>query len=756
MGLGVGRLLVQRLKALRTRSDCKNCYLPPFFPTQNVDPSLACGKRGFLGASYCWHFHLIGSIVRGMASAHHCRFLVWLGLLVLSSAGGWFFGRIWVGSGVPPSRGMEPMATKAASPYQNEPAFAAGSPPSLWMAGVKEATASDFPRLLEEWNTVFPEGLEGRPKGAIRWLFGTWLTKDPEGFLQAVTDPEFNYSYWAAEALVLLMPQRAAELVSGPAPGELGEYFACNVMRTLAEHNPALYLGINPDGTFEVIPGRHSSGYDDWERAIANLAKTDPPAAAKACLEWNGENAPRTINRALLAVVAAWNPGDPPITEWIKGIADLRLRNFANHARLSALAERDPQAALVELYSAGLEDDNGLDRGAPREILSQLAKADLVVALRLMRDVEGIFSRYRRDLFAEPSAEEEAEKTAFPFRHLSPGRFAGGDDVENNGVRHAVLRAAAEDLPDDPNQLFGALHQLRTDMGGGDRAWQRGVEAALIRLKSERWSADACLAAANLWAAESSEAPDDPTFQKLAARAAHVNLEQTLAALDDIPEAARPLFAAEIIKKLPATDPDQRIALFSRLTAAQWDENLGEVLGRNAGDYAPVLASLPTASTLGARRTFMEQWGEQDPEAAAQWLSSLPDDAATEPAAAGLAASWESYDEHAAAAWAATLPAGPARDGAANSLANAFARSHPEEAWQWASAVSDPETRAEAFYSVAYHWRDESPEEFRAAYAAARQAVGLPVLQHGTDLFEEDPPEMAPWDDDPFAEDPFE
>ena len=122
----------------------------------------------------------------------------------------------------------------------------------------------------------------------------------------------------------------------------------------------------------------------------------------------------------------------------------------------------------------------------------------------------------------------------------------------------------------------------------------------------------------------------------------------------------------------------------------------------------------------------MSQWGDQDPEAAAQWLSSLPNDAAAKPAAAGLAAAWAAYDEYAASDWAANLPAGPVRDGAAASLAKSFARGEPEEAWHWAASISNPMLRAEALDHVRNQWGSKAPDEFRAALTEARQAAGLP------------------------------
>jgi len=674
-----------------------------------------------------------------MSSSRHRDRLPWLTLLLVCTMAGWFVGRQFPPPRTSTTPATEP--TKAGTESSNRPpsTFADDSPQGLWIASAKEAAPADFPRLLEEWKTHFPEGdnyLEGRPEHALRWLFGMWLSKDPEGFLDTVTASDFDYSHWAAQALVRLMPKRAADMLSGSSRIGWDKYFATSAAEELAARHPRHYLAINPDGRFEIAPNHYSTGYDGWETAITNLAKTDPLAAADASLAWNGFNAWNTFNRAIMAVASAWDLEDPSFAEWTHGIADPRMRNFANHARLCAMAKKDPHAALAELYSANLERDNDLYRDAPSVILRELAKADPVGALELLHDVEKDFSANDLDPFRASTPEEEEAAAASPFSDLSPGRYAGPREVENNGVRRSILMAAVANLPDDPAQLLGKLHQLRTEISNADNAWHRGVAAELIRLKSEHWSAEACLTATAMWSTEMDGARDDRTFQKLAARAARIHPEQVLAALDQLPDAARSSFAGELIKQISDFDPDLCIALSGHLDTAQWDEALGRSLAWKADDYAQVIAALPAETTIGARRAFIEQWGEKDPETAAQWLESLPGDSASQPVAAGLAVTWASFDEEAATDWAAKLPDGPTHDGAAASLAKFFARAEPHEAWRWASSVADPDARAEAFYSVAYHWRSEAPQEFREAYAAARKAVELPVTQRGTDLFE--------------------
>ena len=663
----------------------------------------------------------------------------WLILLAASAVGGWFFGKGLLKSGQP--SGDTPNA-RVISQHRVGKQFSPGSPQGSWMAAVKKATPAEFPRLFEEWKVAFSEGdnyLEGRPENALRWLFAAWLAKDPEAFIARVSQPNFSYSQWGAEVMVRMMPEKTAELIFGPTHGELNGFFVGEAATELAKHRPALYLKMNPDGTVNLRPGM---GNDDWEIAISALAKTDARAAGNACLRWKVENDPTSITSALLAVAAAWKTGDPPMNEWVDGITDPVLRALANHARLCVLAENDPRAALAELVSPKFEQ--GRDVDTPGEILKQLAKKDPVGALKLLKDLEGDFLKYKRDdPFAEVFAETSAEKPANPFYQLSPKGYGEEWKVEENGARNAILGEAAGKLPDDPIELFAALQKLTSEAAAGDGAWQRSVEASLIRLKGETLSAADCLTMVRLWSEKLNGGSDDTTFQTLAARVAQVNPELALASLDQLPESARPLFAGEIILQSPPSDSARNISLFPHLTAGQWDETMGKILGGNAASYAEAIASLPATTTLGARTSFVLTWGDHDPEAAAQWLESMPDDALANGAAKRLTAAWAEYDEFAASAWAATLRAGPTRDAVAVGLAFSIARENPDDAWQWANSISDSAVRKQALVNLDERWGYDAPEKFRAALDEARLAAGLP--ERG-----EEPPPAPPDPNDPF------
>ncbi len=665
-------------------------------------------------------------------------FAAWLAFTMGSAVGGWFFGR----SQFLPSRAPE-QETRTRKFQRTESLFAADSPKGQWTERVKKASPADFPRLMEEWRTLFPEtedGLEGQPEHALRWLYAQWLLHDQEGFVKAASDPGFYSSYQSVEVIVQIKPELAAELLRGIESDPLDKHFTDGLASNLASQQPAIYLSLNPDGTADFTPGDNMSN-DDWETAIFSLAKTDPVAAANGWKKVKLENNDSTVLNALLPAFEAWRAEDPSLKDWVSQIENLELRNLAQHARLIALARKDAHAALAELYSTHLQHNYDLRTNAPGEILTQLAKQDLPAALRLLKETSPLFALPRNepfssnsggadvDPFAEPPDESAAPPPASEPAPSGPppnpfiAAASSNDTPEDNWMRDVLLRDASEYLPKDPDEMFAALHQLRTEMGG-ESDWQRQVEAELIRYACASFPVESCLAAAKLWAAELNGALDDKTFQSLAARAAATDPEKAAAALEELPAAVRASFVAEIIQQLPPDQQERRASLLAQLTPVQWDKELGESLGKNATDYAEVIAALPGATTTGAREAFMEKWVQNDPEAATHWFDSLPQDDAAGPAALGLFNGWAEFDKPAAVAWAESLPDGPAHKAVALDVVRALGVRSPGDAWRWAATITDPKIRAWAYNTISVD-HDDEPEAFKQEHAAALRAAGM-------------------------------
>jgi hypothetical protein len=147
------------------------------------------------------NFAHIASVLVG----RHWLFTCWLALMVASAVGGWFFGRSPLVVKIPPGE-----ETKVSPSRRSEAVAAVDSPRGQWTMRVKAATPADFPRLLEEWKTLFPDmrdGIESQQENSLRWLLAEWLVIDREGFVKAVTDKEFKSPHQAALVIARLNPE---------------------------------------------------------------------------------------------------------------------------------------------------------------------------------------------------------------------------------------------------------------------------------------------------------------------------------------------------------------------------------------------------------------------------------------------------------------------------------------------------------------------------------------------------------------------
>jgi hypothetical protein len=137
--------------------------------------------------------------------ARHWIFACWLALTVAAAVGGWFSGRSWIVVEKPPAEEtMSPLSRR------NEAVLAVDSPKGQWTRRVKQAAPADFPGLLEEWKSLFPDvrdGIESQQENSLRWLLAQWLVNDRVGFVKAVSDKDFKSPHQAALVIARLNPE---------------------------------------------------------------------------------------------------------------------------------------------------------------------------------------------------------------------------------------------------------------------------------------------------------------------------------------------------------------------------------------------------------------------------------------------------------------------------------------------------------------------------------------------------------------------
>jgi len=575
------------------------------------------------------------------------------------------------------------------------------------MTRVKTASLADFPKLLKEWETLCDEGPwpDTRRENGARWLIGEWMAKDPDGPLGV----DVNYHSIAGELLAQLDPARAVALALGPASeSDQYDYLRSAARQEIVEKYPALYLKFNPGGN----AGDSESGRD-WSRAVINLAKSDPAAAAGAWLGWKGTDPADTDT--LFAVVSEWQTRDAAAPEkWVNELADPEMRHIGTHAWLSMLARKDPRAALANLPFVELGDvlatpgDEGpgqklIERtgDAQAEIAKQLARVDLAAALAAINSLEGRF-------LPPPDNEGKAADPSVDIRHLIAG----------SGTRN---------LPDDPTAFFQMLRDtIKSVPWKGGKAEMNELEKDFIGFKMDQWDTRQCLTAAGLRAEALDTIDEDKATEWLISRAVQMDPGTAIAALHSVPAQVRTALFKNIFDQA-SLDTGERQSLLTNAGPEQWDSLLGETLGRNPEQFASLVASLPAETTRNSRESFLHGWAQQNPGAALQWFAEHFNDTAAGASAQGLASGWASLDTDAATQWVASLPAGASRDGAAAGIAKAITSDDPGLAWQWASTITDVSLRARSLVEISRLWGDEAPDDFRAAVAADRAVAGLPA-----------------------------
>lgn len=669
-------------------------------------------------------------------SSSSVRIVPWLPVFAACIAGGWMVGRYALADKTfsrQAGTAQHPRASSSASPVPLAPP--PNSPAARWVDRVKKADPAGFPDLFEEVFTIFPENGEHH-QTALYFLFGHWIARNPNAALSFVlqrNEPEDLQS-----TFLLIMVQTAPDWTAAllfSATDLLPAEFKNTALRKLADAHPDIYLKSDPHGKLA-----------SWSYAMEALAGLDPPAAAKIWLDAatvtvaleKNPNAPLPASQAHLAfkIAIAWQKLDPAESRrWAESLPKGECRQNALNGWLSALAHRDPRAALRELpgcklvrgpgdFRIGSFGEDSYSSDARKEIASWLAVVDFEAALTASGELALYYPHEAENNEPHPAILRDLRELVVKFKanHLPPESAAFLDEFQK------VSRLIA------PFDTYGTLTQeLMKEVGaaGGPLS---------------RMSAEQCLAAARLRRALVTNDEYDPLLNSLLSRATEADPAVGIAMLRELPVASAEGYEISFIQKSLACDSTADLdRLLPRLKPEEWtDSGVIYSLEHHLPEYASIIAALPGDAGQNAQAICAGRWAELDPEAAAAWVATLPDNSR---AKEELAKSWASFDETAASQWAASFPDGAARDGAATGMVWAIGRWDPETAWQWVNSISDDDQRRHSLTDLATVWEDPPPE-----FIAVCAAVGVRMLSPAEAAEVMDPfaPEY-PAPVDPFA-----
>jgi len=128
----------------------------------------------------------------------------------------------------------------------------------------------------------------------------------------------------------------------------------------------------------------------------------------------------------------------------------------------------------------------------------------------------------------------------------------------------------------------------------------------------------------------------------------------------------------------------------------------------------------------GSARLVALNWAESDPDAAFEWLASLPPGEEKNQAVGFVFAYWLKTQPGKAAAWLKAAESAEALDPAVRAVALARGAKDPAAGLQWARRIHDPGTRERVMVKIGQVWIQTDPEAAKMWLAVS----GLPRAAH--------------------------
>jgi hypothetical protein len=156
-----------------------------------------------------------------------------------------------------------------------------------------------------------------------------------------------------------------------------------------------------------------------------------------------------------------------------------------------------------------------------------------------------------------------------------------------------------------------------------------------------------------------------------------------------------------LIQNLTHQDPTTALQYYQEATANLTPEAIEKTFG-------------------GAASQIARNWVQHDPEAAGQWVMSLPEGEARSNSIRSMVDDFGDYDIKGAAEFVNTLAVGKERDQAVASLVSDLGnQGDPESAFDWAASISDASQRENMIRNAANQWKEYDRAAAQAAVAGA-------------------------------------
>jgi len=280
-------------------------------------------------------------------------------------------------------------------------------------------------------------------------------------------------------------------------------------------------------------------------------------------------------------------------------------------------------------------------------------------------------------------------------------RFRAARSGASSQRRQQDVRLWASDLLAE--EIHSAMALVASMPGRRDREWA-------MRAVVARWGAVDAPGALSYVVAMANGPEKERLLAGVVEGMAAVSPETAVAALRQLPEAARVAALPQVLREMAARDPGAALRLHAELTVAGTSLSKATLRGIfqewAATDPAGALRASLGLEDTGYQQTVIDQWAYENPTAAARAAMGDPR------LLARAMEAWARDDPRAASGYVASLSDPGMRSGAARAVARSWARASPVEAAAWAGAGPSAEgmDRGHLLGEVVQQWVPKDPD----------------------------------------------
>jgi hypothetical protein len=547
-------------------------------------------------------------------------------------------------------------------------------------AGLDNATLKGLLADLE------PHLKSGNNKQAISILLGQLAESDPQAALDSLKGIRNAYAYGAGLVSSIFDAWSAkdpASALAAIAQLPISTDYEKNAFG-IDPRGDALQAVIenmmaqDPQAALSALGSQHFGAYSvgTISYLYGEVASVNPSAAAAAAL-----NLPlSSVRNAVMASVAGyWAAQDPAgALAWANGLPAGQAKNDAVQSVIETMDEQDPSAAATYLLQ--------LPSSSSREAM--------------LNDVTYNWAN------ADP-----AGMLTWASQNLTGSDYntAIGNALNCMGQTDPAAEVAALAQISDPQVVNAAIPRLAWNWAEVDvqsaLAWAQALPADNAQVRNAALSD-----VFNVWTV------NDPV-----SAAAYVQTLTTDASFGNL--------ANQVLNSWGRSDPQAALAWVESLPPGPAQNQAMETALAQLANVNPQ-AALDAAGQLtggtkdNAQTNIFDTWSAGQPAEAAAALMNTNDTyfngTTLNTVTATVARNWLNQDPQAATQWINTLPPGAPRDNAVEQIVSTVGPSDPASAFAWALSIGSQSARNTQVVNLATQWSNQNPT---AAAAAAQNAL---------------------------------